>query len=515
LKNRFSKIFLLAFLVVATSTLNSCNSKSELKHGENLIAQDSSFDRKKFIEQSKLKSVQDYDLGPKVDNESRISKRESYRKLINKEDSFDYVDMDELASKNFKVSINVENMDIRSFANLLSEITGVNVLISDEVQGTISASLKDVYWTSMIESILKTKQLAKHIDGKSNIIRIHNQATVVQLEEFESKRKENVQRTLLLKKASQPLQTEIFKLFYTEPTVVKATIEDILQDKGLKNESIRNINPEITVDERKNLIVVKARETDMSIVAKLIQELDTRTKQVYIEAFIVEVNDDFERAFGSRFGFQTNRADGAISGLAGAPSSGLALGSGDGLLGNNPVTNPTGGVGFLTNFGGSASSLKVELTAMENQGLTKVISNPKIFTLDNQEAIIFQGDEVPYETVSDEGTKVEFKEAGLRLAVTPSIIGDGNLMLQVEVNKDSVDTSQDNPPITKSEIKTSLVTKNDEIVVIGGIYTESESKSKSKVPGAGDVPLFGKLFSRDEKGDDRKELIIFIAPKIL
>lgn len=515
LKNRIITFSLLLVIALLSSSLAGCNKKSELKHDEQLISDKSTFDKNKFINQSRERSFQDYNLGPKIDTRHKLEHRESYRKLINEEDSMNYADISELEKNNFKIDINVENMDIRTFGDMLSSITGINILVSDEVQGMITAKLKDVYWTNMLDSILKTKQLAKYIDNKSKIIRIHNQGRIVQLEEFERKRKENIQRAILLKKASQPLRTEIFKLFYTKPDSVKETIEGILKNKDADSGNLRNINPEITIDQRKNLIIVKARQEDMKIISKLIAELDTRTQQVYIEAFIVEVNDDFESAFGSRFGFASTRTDGAISGVAGAATSAVTLGSSDGAIGNLPVSGATGGIGFLTNFGGSSESLKVELSAMESQGITKVISNPKIFTLDNQEAIIFQGDEVPYETVSESGTQIEFKEAGLKLAVTPTIVGDGNLQMEVTVNKDSVDTSKANPPITKSEIQTSLVTKNNEIVVLGGIYTETKTKGKDKVPGLGNVPLLGKLFSRDTKGDDRKELIIFIVPKIL
>lgn len=204
-----------------------------------------------------------------------------------------------------------------------------------------------------------------------------------------------------------------------------------------------------------------------------------------------------------------------VGGIAGgAPGSSLTLGAGNGSIGNLPASGATSGIGVLSDIG-NATQLKIELTAMEQQGLSKVISNPKIFTLDNEEAIIFQGNEVPYETVSQEGTNIEFKEAGLRLAVTPTIVGDGNLLLTLQVNKDTVDLTQDNPPITKSEIQTNLVTKDGEIVVMGGIYSESETKDNERVPGLGELLGVGKLFSRDSRLDDRNELIIFIAPKVI
>jgi type IV pilus assembly protein PilQ len=152
---------------------------------------------------------------------------------------------------------------------------------------------------------------------------------------------------------------------------------------------------------------------------------------------------------------------------------------------------------------------------MESEGLTKLVSNPRVYTLDNQEAVIFQGFEVPYETVSESGTQIEFKEAGLRLAVTPSVVGDGNLMMNIQINKDTVDTSISNPPITKSQINTNLVTKDGAIVVIGGIYTQSTSKSKDGVPFLSDVPGLGRLFQRKTENDDRQELLVFIAPRVL
>ncbi len=516
---KLSKCLAAAMLCLIVLGTAACEKKSELKvDNSKLIDRTPSFDREQFIEQSKEGVGQDYRFGPQVEHGRPITAADRYRKLVNKEESFDYVDISEMEKNNFKVSVNVENMDIRAFTEMVSRLTGVNILVSDEVGGTVSAKLKDVYWTSMLDSVLSTKKLAKHIDTKSNIIRIHDQTTVVQLEDFEQKRKENVQRALMLKKASQPLHTEIFKLFYTKPEDIRKQLEGVLSNKSFTgSEGMRNINPEITTDERKNLLIVKARKEDMDIIAKLVNELDTRTQQIFIEAFIVEVEDGFEQAFGTRLGAQRVKANGEIrnvSGTAGTVAGATTLGNNSNTFSDLPITDAFGGIGVLAGIGNSAT-LKVELSAMETQGLSKVISNPRIFTLDNQEAIIFQGSEVPYTTVSQEGTQTEFKEAGLKLAVVPSIIGDGNLQLSIQVNKDTVDTTLENPPITKSEIKTNLVTKDGEIVVMGGIYTETANKTRDKVPGLGDIPGVGHLFKRRANEDTRKELIIFIAPRVL
>lgn len=523
-KLRIGKLFSNILVCLLIFSVASCSTEKtgSLQHGEKLIDETPTFDRSTFIEQSKDKSENEYKFGPKVVTSTEEEKKKFARKFINKEESFDYVETEGMKAKDFKVSINVENMPIRVFADMLSRVTKTNVLISDEVKGNITAKLQDVYWTSMLDSILTTKRLAKFVDTKSNIIRIHDQNTVVQLEDFEQKRKQNVQRALLLKKASQPLYTEIFKLYYTQPETVRKTIQEVIgQEQEI--EGIRNIQPEITIDERKNLIIVKARKEDMDLIADLVAELDTQTRQVFIEAFIVEVTDGFEKAFGSRFGVNgidryaganNKQVNAGIVGVGGDGNGPITAGNAASTLSNLAVNNATGGIGLLTGFGSSAD-LKLELTALERQGLTKVISNPKIFTLDNEEAVIFQGNEVPFETVSQDGTQVQFKEAGLRLAVTPSIIGDGNLLLDLMVNKDTVDTTRDNPPISKSEIKTNLVTKDNEIVVMGGIYNESNNKTKDQVPGIGDIPGIGRLFKRDANEDTRTELIIFIAPRVL
>jgi len=515
---QITKLSLAIIAVIFTSSLVACDKKELAIDNDNIIEKSSAFDRERFIEQSKQRDAQDYRFGPQVETTSPITEKERYRKVVNKEESFDYVDISEMEKNNFKISVNVENMNLRDFTEMVSVMAGINILVSDEVSGTVSAKLKDVYWTSMLDSVLNTKKLAKHIDNKSNIIRIHDQTTVVQLEDFEQKRKENVQRSLLLKKASQPLYTEIFKLFYTKPDQMKKQLEGVLSTKISGNDNIRNINPEITVDERKNLLVVKARKEDMDIISKLITELDTRTQQIFIEAFIVEVEDGFDKAFGTRFGANYARPGNDISriaGTAGTVAGATTLGDNSNALSNLAVNNPFGGVGMIAGIGNSAE-LKMELSAMESQGLSKIISNPRIFTLDNQEAIIFQGDEVPYETTSDQGTRIEFKEAGLKLAVIPQIIGDGNLQLSIQINKDSVDTTiADNPPITKSEIRTNLVTKDGEIVVMGGIYTQTNIKTRNKVPGIADIPGIGNLFRRNSTENEKKELIIFIAPRVL
>ncbi len=513
--------FLCCVLLVA-----GCSTPRDIKETPPLRTE-SMIDRDLLIEQGKKRSAEQLRYGPVVqeDNEG-VLRQQAHRKITREEPTNVSELSREALAESFPVTFKVEHMDIRTFAQMLARVTDVNILVSAEAQGVVTAELSNVDWPHALDAMLKMTSLAKHVDSNANIIRIHGQERLLSLEDFDRRRRENLQRSLMVKRSSEPLYTEIFKLFYTEPEEVKTMVTEVL---GVSRRTgsggttgLRYVEPEITTDTRKNLLIVKARKEDMEVIQKLVEEIDTRTAQVFIEAFIVEVTDDFEHAFGTRIGAQgsdTKRIGGKqfnaqIVGTGAGTAGSVVAGDTGSSLTNLALNNAFGGIGLLAGIG-SAADLKLELSAMEAEGLSRVISNPRIFTLDNTEATIFQGDEVPYETTSQDGTKIEFKEAGLKLAVTPTVIGDGNLLMHIQVNKDTVDTSQSNPPITKSEIRTSLVSKDKEIVVIGGIYTENLSQSRDKVPGLGDVPGAGKLFRRDTNEDDRRELMIFIAPRIL
>lgn len=484
-------------------------------------------DKEKFIEENRERAEEDVLYGPQLQTKHEpVDLRDEYNVQIAKEESYDYVDYyDDGTGRVFPIDVNVENMDIRTFANMLSDMTGVNILVSEEVGGFVSAKLEDVLWTNALDSILSLKSLAKHINTDANIMRIHDQKTIVELENFERQRRQDLQTTMALAKASRPAYTEVFKLFYTRPDEIKTILDGVFtatSNSGAGGSDTANIAvPQITADSRTNSLIIKGLQDELDVVRSLIKELDARTQQVFIEAFIVEVTEDFEKRLGTRLGldvedsFSADSVIGRVSGIAGTAGSEILPGDPTASLTNLGVAGPNGGISFLLGLG-SGFDLKTELTALEDEGVTRLVSNPRIFTLDNQEAVIFQGTEVPYETVSESGTQVQFKEAGLRLAVTPTVVGDGNLLISLAVNKDSVDTSLgENPPISKSEIKTNLVTRDGSIVVIGGIYTESDSSSIDKVPGLGDVPGAGRLFRRDEDNTSKTELMIFIAPRII
>ena len=282
-------------------------------------------------------------------------------------------------------------------------------------------------------------------------------------------------------------------------------------------------NLKITVENTTRSIIVRGHEPDLDVIDAVIKAIDVKTKQVLIEAFIIEATSSFAKALGARVGAMTKRGTGdtstKISGItsggnAASTSSDITLGAAAGIISNQGIAG-TSGIGILKSMG--ASALKVELEALESLNLSKTLSQPSIFTLNNQEASITQGTQIAYQTTSDGTTTTEFKEAALSLTVTPSIIGDGNVLLDIKVNNDSptpVDNS-DEPGIKTNEIVTKLLVSDGDIVVIGGIKKNTITNKNSKTPGISKVPVVGNLFKNKNKSDDLVELLIFIAPRVI
>ena len=277
----------------------------------------------------------------------------------------------------------------------------------------------------------------------------------------------------------------------------------------------------ITEEKTTRSIIVRGKEKDLDVVDKIIKEIDIRTKQVLIEAFIVEANSDFERALGTRLGGYYKRSGNVVGGVQSGTSGDAGIAAGTAALSatTDSITDftaagKTSGIGILRKTGSAV--LKAEITALELLGMGKTISNPKIFTLDNQTATITQGEEIPYASSSSEGSDTSFKEAALKMTVTPSIIGDGNVLLDIKVNNDTPNRSNPgDPAINKMEISTKLLVADGDIVVIGGIKKNQVTDSKQQTPGVGDVPIVGNLFKGKSKTDNMDELLVFIAPRVL
>jgi type IV pilus assembly protein PilQ len=491
-----------------------------------------------FIEEQIPRIQRNVDLGPKVSLEKSGELANRERIQIAQEEAKSYISLDQNQDNVFPISMHFEGASMQAVAQMLSDVTGVNILVGDEVDGTVTAKLVQVPWDKALDAILKSKGLAKHVDRDANIIRIHKQDVLVSIEDFDRKRAEDLKKTIEVERAVEPLYTEIFRLYYTKPDVIKPEIESVFGmagsgDTGSSGAS-SSAGPQITVDKRINSLIVKATREELDLIAKLIEQVDVRTKQILIEAFVIEATDDFDKALGARLGVDLTNAyknttiagenvdSVRIAGVAGSmpdTAGSLTLGDATGAISNLAVSSPFGGIGALLSVTDSAS-LKFELTAMEKEGLTKIVSNPRIFTLDNEEAIVFQGEQVPYESSSGDGggTDVEFKDAGIKLTVTPSIVGDGNVVMDVEITKDSANYANaigNNPPIDKRQITTKLLVKDNTVAVIGGVFKQEKSDTQEKVPFFGDIPILGHLFKRDTKADQRTELLVFLAPRII
>ena len=443
------------------------------------------------------------------------------RKIISSQSSRNYLIIPySFTNLKQRVSLKFQNLDFKETMKLMAKIGEINILVGDEVAGAISAELVDVPWDKAFQALLDMKNYASDIDVNSNLIRIHSPENLTSQENYKSERALAVKKKIEVEDSVEPIYSEIFRLYYISPAQAKKTISELFTAGSGEGSYVPiQITEEVTT----RSIIIRGKEKDLDVVDKVIKEIDVRTKQVLIEAFIVEANSDFERALGVRLGGYYSNKGRVAGGVAGTSSGSGALdtstaaglGAVSDSISNFPVTGATSGIGLLRRT--TTGVLKAEITALEAIGLGKTISNPKIFTLDNQTATITQGEEIPYQTTADGTTSTSFKEAALKLTVTPSIIGDGNVLLDIQVNNDTPNRSAggDEPPINKMEIVTKLLVADGDIVVIGGIKKNVIANSKQQTPGLGDMPVIGNLFKGKSKVDNLDELLIFIAPRVL
>jgi type IV pilus assembly protein PilQ len=513
------KIKLVSSFLVLLVALTNCTSTGQFKkskpfkHNTPLIK-----DNIKKSGQTEIAKT--LEMGPKpiFGDTTKLNKR----KQISSQASRNYLIIpDKYTNLKQRISLKFQNLDFKETMQLMGRIGEINILVGDEVAGAISAELVDVPWDKAFQAILDMKNYASDIDVTSNLIRVHSPETLTSQENYKSERAQAVKKKIEVEDSVEPIISEIFRLYYISPAQAKITISELFS-AGTGENSYMPI--QITEEITTRSIIVRGKSSDLDMVDKVIKEIDVRTKQVLIEAFIVEANSDFERALGVRLGGYYQKYGNVAGGVAGTSSGSAAgtslddvgaLGAATDSITNFPVTGATSGIGLLRKT--TTGVLKAEITALESIGLGKTISNPKIFTLDNQLATITQGEEIPYQTTSEGTTSTSFKEAALKLQVTPSIIGDGNVLLQIQVNNDTPNrtTGSDEPPINKMEIITKLLIADGDIVVIGGIKKNVIANSKQQTPGLGDMPVIGNLFKGKSKTDNLDELLIFIAPRVL
>ena len=507
---RFISVIVLGLILTGCQALKEAN--KPFKHNTPLIKENIKKDGRAEIQKT-------LELGPKP---ALGKKKFGKRKKISSEAQRNYLLIpDTFPALKQRVTFRFKNLDFKETMILMGKIGEINVLVGDEVAGAITAELIDVPWDKAFQALLDMKNYASDIDVSSNLIRVHSPDTLTAQENYKSDRAQAVKRKVELEDSVEPIISEIFRLYYITPEQAKATIEELFTQRAGDS---TYIPIQVTEEKTTRSIIVRGKEKDLDVVDKLMKEIDIRTKQVLIEAFIVEANSDFERALGTRLGGYYLRGGNNVGGVSGASSGSASgtdlnevanIGSATDSITNFAATGATSGIGILRRTGSGV--LKAEITALETMGLGKTISNPKVFTLDNQSATVTQGEEIPYQTTAEGTTSTSFKEAALKLEVTPSIIGDGNVLLSIKVNNDTPNRAaeSDEPPINKMEIVTKLLVADGDIVVIGGIKKNVIAQSKSQTPGLGNMPVIGNLFKGKSNSDNLDELLVFIAPRIL
>jgi type IV pilus assembly protein PilQ len=401
-----------------------------------------------------------------------------------------------------KLSLDFKDADIKNILRLIAEVSNLNIIAGDDVTGKVTMRLVDVPWDQALDIILQTRNLGMSRVG--NVIRIAPVDTL----------KKEIQAELEAKRAKEKLEdlsTELIPVNYASAKDLVPQIKHVLSDRG-----------DIKVDERTNILIVKDIVRNIGMVKALVKSLDGKTPQVIIEARIVEASLTFQRELGIKWGFLYETDNFSLGG--GIP--GTTLGTGTREVVDLPGVPRTGAPGAIGSSGileaifsrGSLQELDIAISAHEIKGDVKIISSPKIATLDNKEASIEQGLRIPYPKLTTEGTvTTDFIDANLKLTVTPHVTNDGNIKLSVKAKKDAPDFQRavlGVPSIDKKEAISEVLIRDKGVIAIGGIYSIEKSSTNEGIPLFSRIPLLGWLFKREAKEDTRKDLLIFISPMV-
>lgn len=425
---------------------------------------------------------------------------------------------DQFGYKGEKLSLNFQNIEVRAVLQLLADFTGMNLVTSDTVQGNLTLRLKNVPWDQAMDIILKTKGLAMRQNGNVMLIAPAAEIAAREKQELEA------QKQLV---ELEPLYSEIIEINFAKASEL-ATIIDTNSglSAGGEAEGFLSERGSVTVDERTNSLLLRDTADQLVQVRKLIEKLDIPVRQVLIESRIVIANDDFSKELGVRFGASklkdssgkyanTLATSGTLDGTTDL-INGDTLGDGR-LNVDLPVVNPAGTIAFALAKLPFGQILELELSAMQEEDKGEIVSSPRVITSNQQTAIIEQGTEIPYQEASSSGaTSVSFKEAVLKLEVTPQITPDDRIVMDLEVNKDAVGQEFNGvPSIDTRSVKTQVLVDNGETVVLGGIYEQTKLSGSERVPFFGDLPYVGFLFKTTQNSDVKRELLIFVTPKIV
>jgi type IV pilus assembly protein PilQ len=430
-----------------------------------------------------------------------------------------------------RLTLNFQDIETRAVLQLLADASGQNIVVSDSVSGNVTLRLQNVPWDQALDIVLRTKGLDKR--RQDNVIIVAPQAELAAREKAELAAKKDVQELA-------PLRSEYLQVNYAKASdmaaLVKTQTNSLLSPRG-----------SVAVDERTNTLLLQDTADRIADIRRLVATLDIPVRQVQIEARIVIVNNDFERDLGARFGFTSVNQNGqtglvTTSGTAAGTdqivSSALTNLQGNGGTSIYPVTLPTGSNAvnrynvnlpvsspagsFALGILGNNFLVDLELSAAQAETQANIIATPRVITANQKEAVIEQGQEIPYQQSASSGaTTIQFKKAVLSLKVTPQITPDNRIILDLDVRDDAVGTivvasgGVNVPSINTREISTQVLVNDGQTVVLGGILSTTEREDDTKVPYLGDIPVLGHLFKNTVHQDNKDELMIFITPKIV
>lgn len=462
-------------------------------------------------------------------NVKPVSKAEAARK---KKDAFEYTGE--------KLSLNFQDIEVRSVLQLIADFTGLNLVASDTVDGRITLRLQNVPWDQALELILKTKGLDKRQVG--NVLLVAPADEIAAREQLELESQKKIE-------ALAPLRTQYININYANASELKG----LIANAGGKGEALVSSRGSVVVDQRTNTLIVQDTQAKLEEIRELIDQLDVPVQQVLIEARVVVATNDVTDEFGVRWGglgfnaesmLQDQRTYGVsgrlqslrdlhqtnIDGATFAASPAIdpddvdfgpdeyefeGIENDDDLIVDLGVDSANASR-FAVGFTSLASGLiELELSALEAEGHGELVATPKVLTADQQPAVIASGQQVPFEVATSSGaTSIDFVEAELRLEVTPHITPDGNIIMTLKVNNDSF-SSDGSAAINTNRVETSVLVNDGETVVLGGIFQQEKINSVTKTPFLGDLPWIGNLFKKTVNRDNKQELLIFITPRLM
>ena len=447
------------------------------------------------------------------------------------------IEKKKIAFSGERLSLNFQDIPIRSVLQILADFTDLNIIAADSVKGNVTLRLNDVPWDQALDLILKSKGLSKRQIGSVVMVAPTKEINEQEKQELEA---------LAFREEKEPLRTEILQVNYADVSEIKQVLMG-MQDSGKAND-VLNINPgvatyfgqnteassgglnsgsilsargSVNIDPRTNVLIIKDTTHNLEAIRKLVKVLDKPVRQVLIEARVVKASDNFARKFGVKTSGGKLMIDGNTERLVGGTiGDQFGLDNSDlaqvGRLVDLGVAGATGGVGVAILRAGDYL-LELELEAMQESKQGEVVSAPRVITSDKKKATISQGFEIPYQTSSaNSGTNTQFKKAELKLEVTPLITPDDHVVLDLVVTKDEPNGDANNEPALRtSKVETTVQVDNGETVVLGGVFETTKDNDVDSVPFFGDLPGIGFLFKRTAKTEGKSELLIFVTPKIL